>query len=332
MVLHDPPRFRPKHYPAPEFPPARRARFSRTPPAIFPPIMGLLGLGLALRRASEALALPPAVAEVVLGATSALWLFALLAYASKVVRRPAVVNEDLRVLPGRAGLAVTGLSMLLVAAALVPYAPGLGRGLLFAGLALHAVLAGLIIRQFVTAPPEVRELTPVWHLSYVGFIVGGLAAVPLGLTGLAQALLWGTVPVATVIWGLSLWQLIRRIPPAPLRPLLAIHLNPAALFALVAAQLGQTGLALGFAALGAVILLALVAAGRWMTVAGFTPFWGAFTFPIAAYAGALYTLGLDTTATVVLIAALAIVPYVAVRVGQAWATGALAAKTNAAQA
>lgn len=332
MSPTEPARFRPRQYPPPQFPPARPARFSRTPPAIFPPILGLLGLGLALRHASAALDLPASAAEMLLGATTALWLLALFAYGVKVMRRPTVVAEDLRVLPGRAGLAVVGLSMLLVAAAAVPYAPGLARWVLFGGLALQTVMAGLIIRQLVVGPHELREVTPVWHLSFVGFIVGGLAAVPLGLTALAQGLLWGSIPVAVGIWGISLWQLIRRIPPAPLRPLLAIHLNPAALFALNAAALGQTGLALGFAALGALILLALVAASRWLTVSGFTPFWGAFTFPIAAYASALYALGLDTTATLVLIACLAIVPYVAWRVMQSWAVGALAAKTNAAEA
>ena len=42
----------------------------------------------------------------------------------------------------------------------------------------------------------------------------------------ASALLWATLPIAALIWGISLAQLIGRIPPAPLRPLLAIHLAP----------------------------------------------------------------------------------------------------------
>jgi tellurite resistance protein len=41
------------------------------------------------------------------------------------------------------------------------------------------------------------------------------------------------IPVATGVWAFSLWQLFTRIPPAPLRPLLAIHLAPASLFAIV---------------------------------------------------------------------------------------------------
>jgi tellurite resistance protein len=323
---------RPKMYPAPEFPPHRPKLFAKVPPAAFPVVMGLLGLGLALRRAADSLPIPSGLAEMVLGAVSLLWLFCLLAYGAKLARRPGVLIEDLRTLPGRAGVAALILSGLLVAAVLVPYAPGLARLMLFAGLALHAGFALLMARLLIKAPPEARGVTPVWHLIFVGFILGGLSAAPLGLTGLASALLWGTLPVAAGIWAVSVWQLITRVPPPPLRPLLAIHLAPASLFATVAAMIGQGQWALGFAVLGGVILTALVFAVNWITAAGFSPLWGAFTFPVAALTGALYALRMDATATVLLIAALGIIPFIAFRVLQGWAKGDLATKTNAAEA
>ena len=40
---------RPRMYPAPEFPPRKPKLFARTPPAIFPSLLGVLGLGLAYR-------------------------------------------------------------------------------------------------------------------------------------------------------------------------------------------------------------------------------------------------------------------------------------------
>ena len=61
---------RPKLYPPPEFPPRKVARFARMPPAVFPAILGLFGLGLALRRGLEAAGLPGGVAEAVLGAVA----------------------------------------------------------------------------------------------------------------------------------------------------------------------------------------------------------------------------------------------------------------------
>ncbi|MBL8561018.1 MAG: tellurium resistance protein, partial [Gemmobacter sp.] len=287
-----PPGYRPKLLPPPQFPLRRPALFARMPPAVFPVLMGALGLGLALRRGLAGFGVASDPAELVLGLAVGLWAFAALGYLLKLARRPAVLLEDLRVLPGRAGLAAASLGLLLVAAALVPYWPGVARGVLAAGLGLHAALAALVLRLWFANPPEAREITPVWHLHFVGFIIGGLAAAPLGMTGLATALLWLTLPVALAIWAASALQLIRRIPPAPLRPLLAIHLAPASLFATVAASLGYERLADAMLVLGALIALALLFALRWLTVSGFSALWGAFTFPLAAFCSALFARGL----------------------------------------
>ncbi|MBD3803999.1 MAG: tellurium resistance protein, partial [Thioclava sp.] len=54
--------------------------FRRTPPAMFPPVLGLMGLGIAWRRGVREFALPPDLAELFLGAVTLLALFTLLAY------------------------------------------------------------------------------------------------------------------------------------------------------------------------------------------------------------------------------------------------------------
>lgn len=325
---------RPKAFPPPEFPPRKPKLFAKTPPAIFPVVLGLLGLGLALRKGLAVLGLPGGLVEAALGALLAFWAFATLALLAKIARRPRVLAEDLRVLPGRAGMAASSMSAMLAAAVLVPYAPGLAFGLMVLALVAHALLAGLVIWGLWHAPAEQRVVNPSWHLSFAGFIVAGVPALALGQTGLAQGLLWVTLPVAALIWGISLAQLIARIPPAPLRPLLAIHLSPAALFCSVAAGLEQPLLAQSFAAFGAVILLALIVAARWVTQAGFSALWGSFTFPLAAFASAL--IGLDGIAgqagLVVLVIALGVIPAIAWAVIKLWPTGKLAAKTNAAEA
>ena len=330
----DPARFRPKAYPPPEFPPRRVPRFAKVPPAIFPPILGAVGLVLALRRGLAALHLPVEPADFLAGLVLALWAFAAFAYAAKLARRPGVLWEELRVLPGRAGLASATAGALAVAALLVPFAPAAARVMLFGGLALHGALALAVLATLARMPAEARGVTPVWHLSFVGFIIGGLAAVPLGHETLARGLLWATLPVAAAIWGISLAQLVRRVPPAPLRPLLAIHIAPAALFSLVAGAVGQAGLSLAFAGLALVLLLVLLAAGRWVAESGFSPLWGAFTFPLAALASALLAQdGLFLwTGLAVLAAAVGFVPYVLWQVLKLWPGGRLAAKTNAAEA
>lgn len=327
-----PPGYRPKAYPPPQFPLRRPAMFARMPPAVFPVLMGALGLGLALRRGLASFGLPPEFAELVLGLAVGLWGFAVIGYLIKLSQRPKVLLEDLRTLPGRAGVTAACLGLMLVAAALVPYWPTAAHVMLIAGLALHGALAALILRLWLASPPGGREITPIWHLSFVGFIIGGLTALPLGLNGLAVGLLWGTIPVALGIWALSAVQLIRRIPPAPLRPLLAIHLAPASLFATVASGLGLQVLADVFLLLAALIALALLFAMRWLTIAGFSALWGALTFPLAAFSAALFARDMAMTGGILAITTGGLTTIVLWRVLEAWAKGSLAAKTNAAEA
>lgn len=327
-------RRRPKIYPPPEFPPRKPKLFAKTPPAVFSVVLGLLGLGLALRKAAGILGLPGGLVEAALGAVLGFWLFATVALLSKIARRPAVLLEDLKVLPGRAGMAACSMSAMLAAAVLVPYAPGIAYAVMVAALLAHGLLAGLVIWQLARAPKEQRVVTPVWHLSFVGGIVAAIPALALGRVELAQALLWGAMPLAGLIWGASLAQMIGRIPPAPLRPLLAVHLAPAALFSSVAAGLGQGILAQSFAGFGAVLFLALLAGLRWVTAAGFSALWGSFTFPLVAYAAALIGLGgqAEQIGLGLLAAAVPVVIGIAWKVVALWPTGKLAAKTNAAEA
>ncbi len=311
----------------------RQGLFRQTPPAAFTPVFGLLGLGLAWRRAADAFGLPDGPGEALLGAVTLLYIFVAVAYLAKVVRRPGVVAEDLRVLPGRAGLTAASLSILLLAAVAVPYSETLARGALYLGLATHTALALGYIRALVLAPAEGRRVTPVWHLAFVGFIIAPLSAVPLGHNGLATAIMGATIPVAVGIWALSAAQALRETVPPPLRPLLAIHVAPAALFATVGASLGMTTLAGWFAALVLALIAILAGMARWLTAGGFSPLWGAFTFPLAAAVSALFAQGGEpfrTLAAGLLIAATLGIPTIAWRVMKLWAEGKLGPRTNAA--
>jgi tellurite resistance protein len=316
-------------------PPPRPGLFRQTPPVAFTPVFGLLGLGLAWRRAAEAFGLPPGPAEMLLGAVTLLFLFALAAYLAKVARRPGVVAEDLRILPGRAGLTAGSLCVLLLAAVAVPYSSGVALALLLGGLVLHAALAAGYVSALLAAPPEGRQVTPVWHLAFVGFILAPLSAVPLGLTGLSTVILYALIPVAAAIWTLSAVAFLRSSVPAPLRPLLAIHAAPAALFATVAAMLGHAPVALAATLALLAYLTVMLAAVRWLTAGGFSPLWGAFTFPAAAAAGACLAQGpglLQVIGGVLLIGATLMIPPVAWRILRAWADGGLGPRTGAAVA
>ena len=325
---------RPKAFPPPVFPPRKRPLFSRTPPAVFPVLLGLAGLAMALRVASMALEAPRAVADLAARLAVPLWALGLLAYSAKMMRRSGVLLDDLKVMPSRIGLSAATLGGLVVAGLLVPVAPTLAMGLLFASLAAHAILAGYTVIALCALPPEGRKVNPGWHMTFVGFVVGAPAAHALGLDGLATVLLFATMPIAVAIWTASCMEFTRQVPPAPLRPLLAIHLAPASLFALTSAQIGQDLLASIFAWLVVCGLVGLAVSLRWITASGFSPLWGAFTFPLSAASSALTVQGgaLGWLGLSVLTVTSVVVPWIAWKVLRLWPGGKLADKTNAAEA
>lgn len=313
---------------------AQPGLFRRMPPAAFPTVLGLLGLGLGWRRGADAFGLPQGLAEALLGAITLLAAFVVLAYLVKLARRLAAGLEDLRILPGRAGLATAVLSLYLIALALGPVAPSLARMVFGLGIAAHLGLNAAVIYTFAKGPVEQRRVNPVWHLTFSGWIVASLAAQGLGFTLLALGLFWLSLLAAVAIWTISLQQFSRETVPAPLRPLLAIHLSPAALLGAVATGFQAGGMAQAFAILSALGLAALVIRARWLLAAGFSPLWGALTFPLAATASFWLALGevWHLPGAFTLIAATLIIPPITFQILKLWANGQLAAKTNAATA
>ncbi|MDA5095721.1 tellurium resistance protein [Aliiroseovarius sp. KMU-50] len=329
---------------APYFPPPKpiapkSGLFQRTPPAVFPPIFGLMGLGLAWRRAGESFALPQDIGELMLGAVSLLFLFSVAAYLIKLMRRPAVFVEDLRVLPGRAGLAAMGLTGYLLAAVLIIYSPTWAIVTLCLSGMWHLAVVIAVIRILIASAPEARVVTPVWHLTFVGFIIGPIAALPLGFHLYSYVIFWITLVIAVGIYAASALAFAKKSVPAPLRPLLAIHLAPTSLLGTVAYLMGDVQMGIAFAYISVLIFAILVLSALWLTKDGFSPLWGAFTFPLVAFSTLMqiaYLAGEGSMFRILgggsLIIATLIIPPIAVKIFKLWAKGVLAVKTNAAQA
>lgn len=304
-----------------------------TPPTIFSPVFGLLGLGLAWRRGVVAFNLPASYAEILLAVATLVYLFCVIAYLAEILRCRTRFGDDLKTLAGRAGLAVGSLSVFLLAVTAVPYSNALAVALLLAGLALHTSFALIVIYTLYSGQPEGRQPTPAWHVTFVGFIVAATPAAALGMTGFAQGLFVTMVPVAIAIWVMSARQFRRAALPPAQRPLLAMHLAPAALFAIVAAATDLQVFATGFATLTLALLASFIVAGYWLTTSGFTPLWSAFTFPLAASASALLAQDgiklFQIAGAVALVAATVAIPLILVLVVRQWITGQLASMTTA---
>ncbi|WP_293447503.1 tellurium resistance protein [Planktotalea sp.] len=310
----------------------------RTPPALFPALIGLMGLGLAWRAAADfaPIGVSPFASYIILGFGSVLLVFIVACYLTKIGARPTVIIEDMASVPGRAGVSALTVSLFLFSAAIAPVSPLVAAFALFPGLLGHIATAGLAI-LIMMRTPQGLIVSPAWHLSFVGFIVACLAAVPLGYTGLGQTILTITIIVAVCIYGISLLQMSKGDLPEQVRPLLAIHLAPVSLFTTVSTLLGHTTLALVFAVGAMGIAGVLISRARYLTIAGFSPLWGAFTFPIAAFSAAFFTLSAQISAfgwlaLIPLALGTVLTPFILFRVLKMWSTGALATKTGAAVA
>lgn len=322
------------HFPPPPPLPPKVGLFRRVPPAVFPSVFGLMGVGVAWRKAVEVFAINGALVEIGLGAVTLLFAYCAVAYGTKAVFRPGAVVEDLATLPGRTGLSAIALCLMMQALILAPYIPGLAIGLLSLGLAGMVAIAVAVLKGRLTGTDPSGPPTPAMHLVFVGFIVVVLPGVSLLPTmPIWSWISWYALFAALVVCYWTFGALMRGVAPPPLRPLQTVHLAPPALISTAALLTGQDLLAqvaLGVACALAVLLLLRL---RWMMEAGFSGFWSAFTFPVAGFSGALLGFG-DWTPTriaggIVLIAVTLYVPVIAYKVLKLWATGMLAVKTNA---
>ena len=310
----------------------------RTPPAIFTVTLGFMGLALAWRNASGVLPIPQEIGDLMLGVSTAYFLFFAVSFVAKVIARPPVVLEDLKVPPARAGVAAFPMAIMLLAAALLPL--GVQVPLVWwTGVVFYYVATGLVAYSIITGAPEARTFSPFQYLAFVGPIVGPIAGIPLGyVTASFWLAMAAMIPYIAITVGYSI-KLFKVRPPEPLRASLVIVLAPTSLFALAFGQLDiQWAYDLFYwLAMGLAVVMLVMA--PWLTKGGWTPVWGSFTFPIATFTN-LQIMGIEEgtgiLATAGLVAGLIIstplILYIVWMSSKTWIRGDLSKKTAAAVA
>ena len=216
----------------------------------------------------------------------------------------------------------------------MPYAHGLGIALILASVLAHAAMLVVLGISLRALPAQARGVNPGLHLALVGWIVAGPSLAQVGYVALASVIFWASLVAASAMWVWSAWDMVRHSPHAPLRPMLAIHMGPAGLLSITAVALGWPGLASLLAALCVVMAAALLVALPWIIEAGFSPAWGAFTFPLISLAAALLHQGGLAANAGLVVTAMAMVSntVIAWKVLKLWPGGRLAQKTGAAEA
>jgi tellurite resistance protein len=265
---------------------------SRFPVGLFAISVGLLALAGAWRRA-QGFGWEHAASVGQLLAWSGVCVFGLLLalYLLKCVRHPASVRaEFLHPLPG-AQMALIPLSVLLLTVFFArPGDAGWLAGTLVA-LAFQGLVAIRIVAILSVGGLPSPAITPALYIPPVaGGLVGAMALSTLGYPGWA-ALLFG---MGLVSWGLLEVRVLNRLfegaMPEALRPTIGMELAPPAVATLAAATIwpllpGDVLIVgLGIAA-GPVV--AVLARYRWWSTVPFAIGFWSFSFPLAAFAGAV---------------------------------------------
>jgi tellurite resistance protein len=256
--------------------------------------MGTGGVGLAWRAAHEALGVPAWVGEALLAFTAVLWLAVVGLQAMRALRHPGAVLAELRHPVRVAFAAAPTIGLMIVAAFLHPYAPGVGAALWGIAIAVHLLVATMLLRRILAGRGEVAMLAPPLMIPLVGNVLAPVFGARMGFVDAS----WMMFGVGVVLWLMVVPLLLHRLVagpplPPPLRPSLVILLAPPTVAALALKALtGQAGgVTLAFAGLAllmAAVLLSL--AGELSRIPFGLPWWGV-TFPSAAFAVMLMALG-----------------------------------------
>lgn len=271
----------------------------RLPPGLFAIPLGLTGLAGSWGRlvqadaqAAWAAPLKSALAGLGLG----LWALLAALWVLKLLRHP----EQVRGLWGHplqgSFLALAPVSTLLLVAVNAPAQPGDGRGLallllVLAALALQLSIAWQVVAQLTTGRIGPELVTPALYLPTVaGGFVGAMALQALGLHGWAVLLFGSGLGAWALLEARILHRLFAGPLPLPLRPTLGLELAPTSVGALTLAvlwpQLPADVLLLALG-IGTGPALAVLARWRWWTETPFSAGFWSFSFPVAAYAGAI---------------------------------------------
>ena len=315
---------------APEF-------WRRTPPALFPCLLGFIGLGLAWRRAAEVWPVSPLIGEGVLLVSCLLFMATGTSYHMKLSLRPSVIFEDLKVGPARGAVSAGSMCLMLYAAALTPYLFELAQLFWWAAVLQHAGYMVCVTLALAKSDTQLSDVNPSIILPYVGYILAAVGGPALGYGTLSGFFLMATIPGCIFIIVLSLVNLKRYGVNKSLRSSYFIILAPLSIYGIGAFNIWPAESYTIFWTIALVCGICMAPFLRWFYAGGWTPAWGAFTFPLSAFAGVMLT-GVQSDFGVVaevgsalsLGLATLVVPYVVWKTYRHWLAGKLAQATGAA--
>lgn len=314
---------------APEF-------WRRTPPALFPCLLGFIGLGLAWRHAAEIWPVSPMIGEGILLVSCLMFMATGTCYHMKLSLRPSVIFEDLKVGPARGAVSAGSMCLMLYAAAMSPYLLELAQIFWWLAVIQHAGYMVCVTLALARSDTQLSDVNPSLILPFVGYILASVGGPDLGYATFSGFLLMATIPGCIFIISLSLLNLKRHGVNKPLRSSYFIILAPLSIYAIGSYNIWPDSSYVIFWSIALFAGLCLAPFLRWFAAGGWAPAWGAFTFPISAFAGAMltgvqsgYGAVAEGASVVSLGLASIVVPYVVYKTYRFWMIGELAQATGA---
>lgn len=263
------------------------------PLPLFAAPMGLGGLGLAWREASHILGAPAVIGEALLLLTTALWLLIFGLHLTRAMRHPGALVGDFKHPIRSAFAGAVSIGLMIIAAALFPYARDAAAIVWAVGVALHVGIAVWTVRGLLIAPREAASLAPPLLIPLVGNILAPILGAKLGFLAVS----WMMFGLGALLWAMIQPIILGRVvagPPLPdkLKPTLGIFLAPPAVGTVALVSLtGGFGVAaltvFGLAVFVAAVLLSMIPLFARIP---FAMSWWGWTFPSAAFALAMILL------------------------------------------
>jgi tellurite resistance protein len=288
--------------------------------------MGLGGVGLAWRQAHHHLGAPAAIGEALLLLTALCWLGVVGLQVARLLRHPEAVMEEVGHPVRVAFAAAPTIGLMILSAAAFPHLPALGALLWSVAVAVHLLVAMLLLRRVVGGRGDPAMLAPPLLIPLVGNILAPVFGVAMGFAHMS----WIMFGIGLLLWLAVLPLLLYRLfagpaLPPPLVPSLVVLLAPPAVGAVALAALtGQAeGAALGLAGVALLIAAVLLSLAGEIARIPFGMGWWGTTFPTAAFAIMLMALRFPAwLAWPALLFATALTAWVTWRTAQAARAGA----------
>ncbi|MFH1805215.1 MAG: SLAC1 anion channel family protein [Pseudomonadota bacterium] len=216
------------------------SRLSHFPVSFFAMVMGLAGLTLALAAAEKVLRIAPGASLATLAMAAACFVVLAAFYLTKMVRHPKDVAAEWAHPVRIAFFPAVSISLLLIATAILPYAPGMAKGLWIIAVALQAVLTLSVVANWIGHRAfQPIHLNPAWFIPAVGNVIVPVAGASMGFVEIS----WLFFSAGIMFWIVLLTLVVNRLifhDPLPGRmlPTLVILIAPPAVAFIAYVKLG----------------------------------------------------------------------------------------------